>query len=175
MKQSIVISVLGADSPGLVESLSQLVVAHQGDWVESRMASLAGQFAGILQVDLPVEQVQPFSRALEQADFGLKVIYEAAMPQERPLTRQAYQLELVGQDQPGIIHKLSAALAQFNINVDELETEVVEASMSGEQLFKASIRIEVPASEDIDTIATAIEAIANELIVDIELAVSASS
>lgn len=172
MKQSIVISVLGEDSPGLVESLSELVVAHHGDWVESRMASLAGQFAGILQVDLPVDQVQPFSRALEQADFGLKVIFEAAVSDAATAAMRAYQLELVGQDQPGIIHKLSSVLAQLNVNVDELETEVVEASMSGEKLFKASIRIEVPATEDAGAIADALEAIANELIVDIELAES---
>ncbi len=172
MKQSIVISVLGEDSPGLVESLSKLVVAHQGDWVESRMASLAGQFAGILQVDLPVDQVQPFSQALEQADFGLKVIFEAAVTDTTQAPMKTYQLELVGQDRPGIIHKLSSVLAQLNVNVDELETEVVEASMSGEQLFKASIRIEVSATDDADAIADALEAIANELIVDIELAES---
>ncbi|PLA75020.1 hypothetical protein CYQ88_03735 [Hydrogenovibrio sp. SC-1] len=172
MKQSIVISVLGEDSPGLVESLSKLVVAHQGDWVESRMASLAGQFAGILQVDLPIDQVQPFSQALEQADFGLKVIFEAAVTDATQAPMKTYQLELVGQDRPGIIHKLSSVLAQLNVNVDELETEVVEASMSGEHLFKASIRIEVSAADGADAIADALEAIANELIVDIELAES---
>lgn len=172
MKQSIVISVLGEDSPGLVESLSKLVVAHQGDWVESRMASLSGQFAGILQVDLPIDQVQPFSQALEQADFGLKVIFEAAVTDATQAPMKTYQLELVGQDRPGIIHKLSSVLAQLNVNVDELETEVVEASMSGEHLFKASIRIEVSAADDADAIADALEAIANELIVDIELAES---
>lgn len=169
MKQTIVISVLGDDAPGLVESLAKLVVQHQGDWIESRMASLAGKFAGILQVALPTEQVQPFSDALNTAPIGLKVLFENAPSESQAKSIKTYQLELVGQDQPGIIHKLSAMLAKLNINVDELTTEVVEASMSGEQLFKATILIEVPNSENVDEVAQALETIANELIVDIEM------
>jgi len=61
IKQAIVIRVLGEDSPGLVESLSKRMVAHQGDWVESRMASLVGQFA----VDLQVDQVLSLPKQLK--------------------------------------------------------------------------------------------------------------
>lgn len=170
MKQSMVVSVLGEDTPGLVESLSELIVQHQGCWVESRMSSLAGKFAGILKIDLPIEQVEAFTQALESADIGLNAIFEETTSTGIATeSHKRYQIELVGQDQPGIVHKLTSAMAKLNANVEDIETEVIEASMSGEQLFKANIHLSLPPQIDSDQVSEALEAIANELIVDINL------
>ena len=173
MKQSIVISVLGHDSPGLVKALSKLIVAYQGDWVESRMASLAGQFAGILRVELPSENVENFKNALTQAaqadELGLKVLFEESAGLLKLKAEKQLKIELIGQDQPGIVHRISSALADIQASVDELETEVIEASMSGERLFKASIRLHIANEVATTTIREVLEALANELIVDIEL------
>ncbi len=169
MKQSIVISVLGNDSPGLVESLSKIIVAHQGCWVESRMASLAGKFAGILRVDVPTNQVEAFQIALSSADdLGLSVIFEESHGLAQAGESQ-FHIELIGQDQPGIIHRISSELAKINASVDELHTEVVEASMSGENLFKADMTIHIASNVDSAEIRDVLEDLANELIVDIEL------
>lgn len=170
MKKSIVISVLGNDSPGLVESLSKIIVAHDGEWIESRMASLAGKFAGILRIDLPSNKVRDFQIALQNAeDLGLSVIFEESVPSQRTPVQNQFEIELIGQDQPGIVHKISSALAQMNANVDELHTEVVEASMSGESLFKADIKLHIASDVKSSEIRALLEELANELIVDIEL------
>ncbi|NCF90353.1 MAG: glycine cleavage system protein R, partial [Verrucomicrobiaceae bacterium] len=50
--ESVILTVIGADKPGLVERLATIVADHHGNWLESRMARLAGQFAGILQVEV---------------------------------------------------------------------------------------------------------------------------
>lgn len=169
MRKSMVLSVLGHDSPGLVEKLSKLIVAHQGQWVESRMASLAGQFAGILRVDIPSENVADFQKTLNQSDsLGLKVIFEECGTSQSQKHNEV-KIELIGQDQPGIVHRISSELAKLNASVDELHTEVVEASMSGELLFKASLNIHIPQQTSTATIREVLEDLANELIVDIEL------
>lgn len=170
MKKSIVISVLGHDSPGLVKSLSKIIVAHEGEWIESRMASLAGKFAGILRIDLPTAQVRGFQMALQNAeDLGLSVIFEETSPFRAAPRENQFEIELIGQDQPGIVHKISSALAQMNANVDELQTEVIEASMSGESLFKANIKLHIASDVKSSEIRALLEDLANELIVDIEL------
>ena len=46
MNKYMVITVIGADRPGLVELLARTLVAHNANWLESRMANLAGRFAG---------------------------------------------------------------------------------------------------------------------------------
>lgn len=170
MKKSVVISVLGNDSPGLVKSLSKIIVAHQGEWVESRMASLSGKFAGILRVDLPVSEFLAFQADLQNsAELGLSVIFEESGVSQATPSENQFEIELIGQDQPGIIHRISSVLAQINANVDELETEVIEASMSGEQLFKANMRIHIASDVPVSKIRALLEELANELIVDIEL------
>jgi len=168
MKQSIVVSVLGEDSPGKVKALSNLVVKHQGCWIESRMASLAGKFAGIVRIDVPDQQFDAFIHELETKDIGLNVIYETASGQKTDATPQGFKIDLLGQDQPGIVYQLTSTLAKMGGNVEALESEVVEASMSGEQLFKASIWLSFPRETDPDLITERLEAIANELIIDIE-------
>ncbi len=170
MKKSVVISVLGNDSPGLVKSLSKIIVAHNGEWVESRMASLAGKFAGILRVDLPVEQIADFQKTLQNADdLGLKIIFEESASTVSSPVENQFEIELIGQDQPGIVHRISSALALIHANVDELHTEVVEASMSGESLFKATVKLHINSDVQASEIRELLEALANELIVDIEL------
>ncbi|MDX1353656.1 MAG: ACT domain-containing protein [Thiomicrorhabdus sp.] len=169
MNKSVVISVLGDDSPGLVKSLSKLIVAHQGEWVESRMASLSGKFAGILRVDLPSSEFEAFKNDLQNAtDLGLSVIFEESL-HPQAATENQFEIELIGQDQPGIIHRIASVMEQIHANVDELETEVIEASMSGEKLFKANIKLHIASDVHSSEIRTLLEELANELIVDIEL------
>jgi len=55
---SLVLTVIGPDRPGLVESLSQAIAQQEGNWLESRMARMAGQFAGILRVNIEEERAE---------------------------------------------------------------------------------------------------------------------
>ena len=50
---SLILTIVGPDRPGLVRALSEAVAARGGSWLESRMARLAGQFAGIVLVEAP--------------------------------------------------------------------------------------------------------------------------
>ena len=43
---TLVLTVIGRDRPGLVDTLSGVVAEHGGNWEESRMAHLADRFAG---------------------------------------------------------------------------------------------------------------------------------
>ena len=52
MRTSLVLTVIGTDRPGIVEQLSDRVLAAGANWEESRMARLAGKFAGVLRVSV---------------------------------------------------------------------------------------------------------------------------
>ena len=169
MKQYIVMTVLGDDSSGLVKSLSEIIVAHQGEWVESNMIHLSGKFAGILRINLPVKNIDDFCQHLSESKLGLQVAFERVRLKEVPIKTNAYTLDLIGQDQLGIVNKLSSALAKIQVNVEQLNTEVIEASMSGEQLFKANIMLSVPINISEEDLQDALVSIADELILDLEL------
>jgi len=171
MQPSLVMTVIGQDRPGLVESVAALVAEHGGNWLESRMSRLGGQFAGILRVEVPSEKHAPLVSALKALEArGLTVVVHPDRSPSLPPTARWSTLEIVGQDRPGIVRQISHALASFGVNVEELETECASAAMSGETLFKAHARLSIPESCDKTQIRQTLEKIAEDLIVEISLA-----
>src|SRR5437588_12824715 len=103
MQKLLVMTVIGADRPGLVESVAALVAEHGGNWLESSMSRLGGQFAGILRVEVPADRERNLVSALEAlAAKGLRVVVhpDQAVPVSKPA--QLSLLEAVGHDRPGI-------------------------------------------------------------------------
>jgi glycine cleavage system regulatory protein len=169
MRASIVLTVIGPDRPGIVEQLSTTIAAHGGNWEQSRMAHLAGQFAGILRVTVAQDNVAPLHRALDGlSGSGLRVVSEATAARERGALR-AYRLSLVGDDREGIVRDLSRVLSAREVNVEELDTYCDSAPMSAEQLFHATALLHVPASLEIADLQKTLEALADDLMVDLKL------
>lgn len=170
MSTSIVLSVLSDDHPGIVESLSDVLAAHGGNWTESSMLSLAGKFAGILLAEVPADRVDAFIGALEALESeGIRVVAEPSSGAKTADDSRFVALELVGQDRPGIVHEITEVLARHAVNVQELETTVQSASMSGESLFLAHAKIFIPADTDTEALRDELEELANELMVDLSL------
>ena len=172
MNTSLVLTLVGADRPGLVESVAQSVASHGGNWLESRMARLGGQFAGIARVSLPAAREDELRAALVGLDpKGLKVVV-APDPAAAPVANAgvSVRLELVGQDRPGIVHQVTHVLAAHRVNVEELTTECVDAPMSGGTLFQAQAELLIPAGTDMAALRRDLERIAADLMVDLRFA-----
>ena len=171
MQRSLVMTMIGPDRPGLVDSVAGLVAEHGGNWLESRMSRLGGQFAGILRVEVPAEKEAALRSALNGLESrGLTVVAHADQPKAIPETGRFSIVEIVGQDRPGIVKQISHALADYGVNVEELQTECASAAMSGETLFKARARLNIPESCNVGEIRRKLEKIAEDLIVDISFA-----
>ena len=168
---SLVLTILGPDRPGLVEQIARLVAEHEGNWLESRMAHLAGQFAGILRVEVDAARAESLTQALAgMAKSGLETIVypdpAASIPSNRPLVK----LDLLGQDRPGIIRQISGVLAALGVNVEELNTECRAAAETGQPLFHAVADLRLPPDVSEEDLRTALENVAADLMVDLKLA-----
>ncbi len=149
MQTQIVLTLIGEDRPGLVEALASTVADHGGNWLESRMCRLGGEFAGILRVELPAESEAALIAALESLNAqGLQVVTRTDRHPEA-LPAAAATIEIVGQDRPGIVKQISRELAQHRVNVEDLHTERSCAPMSGEMLFQATIEVTSPSDCDV--------------------------
>ena len=174
MQTHLVLTVIGPDRPGLIRAVAAEIAAADGSWLESRMASLAGQFAGIVLARAPQPKVEGLIERLNAlASQGLRIAVERGSIEPAPQAERSLRLELLGQDRPGIVRDIAAVLAEQRISVDELETGTLSGSFSGENLFKATARLRVPAAVASATLRASLEALANELMVDISLADSA--
>ena len=169
MTTNLVLTVIADDKPGLVESLSQTIASNSGNWLESSMSRLAGKFAGILRVSVADEQVDTLIAELNGLSAQIKLVIERATDEEASQQSRTVELRLVGNDRPGIIKEISAAVSALGINVERLNTECTPAPMSAEPLFKADAILNVPEGVALENLRERLERLADDLIVEIEV------
>lgn len=167
MQATLVMTVIGPDRTGLVESIAKVVAEHGGNWLESRMCRLGGEFAGIVRVTAPKAQRPALETALGKLS-GLTIVVRGDESGPSAAEAVLVSLEVVGQDRPGIVREFTRALSAHGINVEELATECVSAPMSGESLFQAKAKILVPAGVALDKLRQMLESNLAGLTVELE-------
>lgn len=169
--QAIVLTLMGNDRPGLVVALSRCVANHGGNWEESRMAHLGGQFVGLLRVTVPADRREALEQALADLGHeGLRVHSQADVAERPspPVGGRRLMLQVTAQDREGIVRDVSKVLADRAINVEELSTHCESAPMSGESMFKAVAILWLPNGDSGTGLREALEGIADDLIVDLQ-------
>lgn len=166
-----VLTAIGDDRPGLVAALAAAVDENGGNWVDSQLALLAGKFAGIVQVDVPEGSVGAFLEALPALaeEVGLGVEASAAVSAGASSTGESLRLHLLGQDRTGMVREVTSAVTSQGATIDGLRTWTREAPEGGGMLFEAEAEVRLAAGADDDGIREALEQIAAELMVDLEL------
>ncbi|RJG12332.1 ACT domain-containing protein [Pseudomonas cavernicola] len=165
----LVLTVIAQDKPGLVEQIAECIAEHGGNWLESRMSRMAGQFAGILRVGVPAEAYDELVDALQALNsHGIRVLV-AESGIEPSCTWKPILLDLVGNDRPGIVRDITKLLTEHGINVESLVTEVMPAPMSSEPLFHAKAVLAVPLTLSLELLQTRLETLADDLMVELNL------
>lgn len=186
MREDLVVTLIGVDRPGLVEAVSSAVTRYHGNWEASRMARMAGRFAGILRVSVAAEHARDLEEALRGLEsLGLRVVVERGVAADetgtvgakgatamagaeatRAASRTA-RIELVGNDRPGVIRTLSGALAERGVNIVELETETRSAPMTGDSLLEVRAEIALPPGLALDDLRRTLETLLSDFMVDV--------
>lgn len=168
---SIVMTLIGRDRPGLVESLAEIVANHEANWLDAHMSHLAGQFAGILQVDVAEDRIEQLVSALTKLDQqGLTVIVQTDDgPSISQVDFSAVEMDLLGNDRPGIVREISHVLAELNVNVEDIRTECKTAPMTGGKLFHARAQLRLPNDLSLVDLRGRLEQIAGDMMVDISV------
>lgn len=167
MKSYLIMTVLGSDRPGLVNSLADTVARHGGNWLESRMARLAGQFAGIVRIECPTDNVDGLMQELQSPGISGLTVQAVREAVETPVNRRTLIVDVVGNDRPGIVRELASAIANAGGNVEELTTGLESAPMSGHPMFRAHGVISIPENSETDSLIRAIESLGGDLTVDV--------
>jgi glycine cleavage system regulatory protein len=163
----ILLTVMGADRPGLTEALAAAVLEAGGNWLESYLSRLGGKFVGSALVDLSPSGVERLRANLEHSiASGLRV--ELVPADEDTDPGEVVELTLTGQDRPGIVHEISAVLARLGANIVELETRTEPSAWSGAEMFRARTRLTLPEGLTHDALQGALEALSGDLMVDFE-------
>ncbi|GAA0376368.1 ACT domain-containing protein [Bowmanella denitrificans] len=164
--ESVIFTLIGKDKPGIMEAISRTVRQLEGNWLSSNFAHMAGLFTGFVQVQLPKDNVQPLLTKLDaMPELNIRLVQGDAPAETQT---QQVNLEIMGNDKPGIVQELTRVLHQFNLNIIKFQSHCEPAPNWGGNLFKANVVIEIPQDFDTDPLSDALEQIANDLIVDID-------
>ncbi len=164
----LVITVFAQDKAGQVERIAPCIAEHGGNWLESRMSRMAGQFAGILRVGVPAEAHDELVDALQHlGEEGIRVLI-AESGIEQSCTWKPIAMELVGNDRPGIVRDITRVLTEQGVSLERLVTDVRPAPMSNEPLFHADAILAVPLTLSLDVLQKRLETLADELLVDLK-------
>lgn len=168
MQQQYVLTLIGNDKPGLVDSLAQVVKSHGGNWLESRMANLSGKFSGIVLVSVAANEGSMFELAVEGLKNQGLSVRATAVESIDQRGRHTRNLTLLANDRSGILSELTSALASLQINVEELTTDCTPAPMSSELLFNAKAKVSIPDNVADALLRDRLEALADDLMVEID-------
>jgi glycine cleavage system transcriptional repressor len=147
MHTNLVLTLTGPDRIGIVEDVTGLLLARGGNVEVSRMARLGGEFAILMLVSLPDEQIAGVEMDLENLSArGYKLTtsrvqqsYAEAHPGWIP-----YHIEVHGADHEGIIQEVAHYLSHRGINIESMDSETTPAPISGVPLFTMTAEVAVP-------------------------------
>lgn len=167
---SLVVTAIGHDRPGIVSLLAERAQGFGANWAGSRMTSIAGQFAGMVHLQVSSANASALIASLRGLEAeGLRVVIARSDAPSVPPGRRIVGLELVAPDRPGILRELSKHLATQNVSIEDLDTEIVAAAAPGQHLFKVKALLVAPESLSNDALRAALRTLADEMMVDIAL------
>ncbi len=170
MKNALVLTIIGPDHSGIIDDLSTVIAQNEGNWLESRMCNLAGQFAGVLLIECPPGNCERMKIALETLDSGgLDIQVTAGHEHSASTNRDNIKLEIAGPDHPGIVQDISHFLADKKINIVEMTSHYEEGAMSGGYIFYSTIVATIPQTLNFDDVEDALDVLSDALNVDITL------
>lgn len=167
--EKIIITLFAKDRPGIIRSLSDTVLANKGNWLESSLSRLCGQFTGIVHVEVESAKKATLVAAFNALNQdGIQVTVQDAngvKPDDNEVN--GLQILVEANDRPGIIKEIAEALAAENVNVDNIDTEVESASMAGYPIFRAHMFLAMPDDLSEDDLEEILEAVSDDVMVSI--------
>lgn len=166
----VLLSVSGHDRPGIVRDLTEALLHVHANIEDSTMTALRGRFTMMVIVRLPeANGLTGLKAAMAELErrTGLTVQSQQIPDAEAEVIPVEPDLILTvsGGDKPGIVHAVTAALADEGASVVDMST-LARDSEQGELYMMA---LEVSYSGDVEHLRQVMSKVAEDVSVDIEI------
>ena len=170
--KKMVLFAIGPDRPGLVSEVSSVIHDAGGNVEDSRMATLAGDFALIFLFSLDPSQRAILEAGCKGLEKKLGITTQIRDASDRAAQAQGavHSFTATGHDQPGIVRRLTEVLAKNGANVVSMETSLVNLAFHGTPMFKVTGKLSILAGVNIVTLRDRLEDVCEdlELLLDFE-------
>lgn len=162
----LVLSVVGSDRPGLTKALAAAVLSAGGNWLESHLSRLGGLYVGSVLVEGEAGALRTAVAAVDAQGLEVRV---APAVESAQAAGETLAFTLVGQDRPGIVNLVTAAVSPLGANIETFKTWLTSEAHSGAPLFHMAANLRLPAGLEAAKVQAALEAISGEIMVDVSL------
>lgn len=167
---ALVVTVNGPDRPGIVSQIAERALRFDANWAASRLERVAGEFAGMVHLEVPHANADALADALRALEVeGLRLVVARSGDARAPAGLRGFDLELVGADRLGIVSQLTGNLAGQGITIEQIQTDLVRGDASGKPTFKVVARLLAPAALSAETVRGKLDGMAREMMLDIAL------
>ena len=170
MNQSLVITAIGNDRPGIVKELTEVLHKTSLNLEDSRMSILGGEFAIILLVSGDEASTRSIIQQKEalQNSLNLNLLIKTTTNSEPGDNLTSFKIKVEGMDNPGIVHKLARYLSQHSINIVNMQTNSSHAPHTGSPVFVVDMLVDIPAGKDINQLTDEFTTLCDELSMDVD-------
>lgn len=170
MTQSLVITAIGEDRPGIVNDLTEVLLDASLNIEDSRMTVLGGEFAIILLVTGDTGSISAVTADKEKLEkrLNLNLLIKPTGRKTPTDAYSRYHIRVEGMDNPGIVHKLARYLSLQNINIVNLQTVSSHAPHTGTPIFTVNMQVDIPNAASIEAIEAGFIKTCDELSMDAE-------
>lgn len=172
MTKRFIFTLTGPDQVGIVKRITQIILEFSGNVEASKMARLGGEFTMLMLVACPGNQFEGLKQQLvqlEQDGFQVLVCLSSDEKKQNYEGWLPYQIKVHGADHEGIVHRITQALSNHNINIETMDTSIIHAPMSGTPLFSMLAIVIVPPSLSFQLWRKTLDAISYETNINIEI------
>lgn len=165
------VSVVGADRTGIVAGVTEALYRLGCNIADSSCAMLAGEFAMILIISHP----RPFTKSILMEELrpacerlGMTLSVRHLQPGEEVRSHDSgeiCQITVYGADQPGIVYRVTSALAANEINILDLNTKLVGSE--DEPVYVMILEASLPPENTAETVEGMLSGLRKELKVEI--------
>ena len=175
-KEYFVVTIVGPDQRGLVARITDEIVALDANIEESHMSRLGGEFAVLMLLSFSNGKSQSLLARLEkfnndqfkvfvkETDLARLKVFEGFIPCE---------ISVFGADHEGIVHHVAEFLAELRCQIDDMETHVTRAPVTGTPLFSMMAEVKAPPEISLPQLRDKLEELGDQLGVDIGVKLSA--
>ena len=167
----VLLTVSGPDRPGIVAAIAEALVAAECNLEDSSMTQLRGEFAILLIVRLGPGGVATLEAHIGPAaaelglDYALHPLAAAEVARPTASDRTPCLITVFGADHPGIVAPVARFLADHQVNVSDLSTEVVGSA--DKPVYAMVIEAESPVA--VDELEAGLAALARKLACDVSV------
>jgi glycine cleavage system transcriptional repressor len=176
MKSWYALSAIGRDRPGIVADLAELIYECDCNLEDSSMTILGSEFAVLLLLSSAgPDAEQRLSSGCKRLEWEkrLTVFFRPLDGEPGSYATRArahrYNLQAIGVDRAGIVARIARCVADHGVTIAEMTTQSRPEPESGTPIYTMRMALAVPERVDAAALDRRLQAIAEELQVDVTL------